>query len=74
MIPRDQLLHRHRRGIVAALLTGLVIMLLECFLFNLPFWRSLPASTDTWPLYPSYAAAPGVGFDPGAGRIFGRTA
>ncbi|WP_236630772.1 glycosyltransferase [Bifidobacterium aemilianum] len=22
-------------------------MLLECFLFNLPFWRSLPASTDT---------------------------
>ncbi|WP_223847640.1 hypothetical protein [Bifidobacterium callitrichos] len=45
-LPR-RLLRRHRRAIVLTVVTALLILLIECFGFNMPFWRTLGASMDS---------------------------
>lgn len=41
------LLSRHRRAIFAVLAALLAILLIECVAFNLPYWRTRGASTDS---------------------------
>ena len=40
-------MRRHRRAIVATVAAALIILLIECVGFNLPFWRTLGASMDS---------------------------